>query len=90
MLLVERRLAVGFFGMDAVSPNRPAMIDPPMSGNQHPARQLPKIPAFSRNSSETPRHPRSHYLRIGDNTTATRIEMQSINEDKGILDVPFK
>ena len=26
----------------------------------------------------------------GLNTTATRIEMQSINEDKGILDVPFK
>jgi hypothetical protein len=29
-------------------------------------------------------------LRLGDNTTATRIEMQSINEDKGSLDVPFK
>jgi hypothetical protein len=29
-------------------------------------------------------------VRIGDNTTATRIEMQLINDDKGILDVPFK
>jgi hypothetical protein len=30
------------------------------------------------------------YFRVGDHTTATRIEMQSINEDKGILDVLFK
>jgi hypothetical protein len=36
------------------------------------------------------RKPNPGQGRIGDNTTATRIEMQSINEDKGILDVPFK
>jgi hypothetical protein len=28
--------------------------------------------------------------RVADNTTATRIEMQAIKEDKKILDVPFK
>jgi hypothetical protein len=33
--------------------------------------KLLKIP-FSRNSSETPRHPRLHYFRIGDHTPRTQ------------------
>jgi hypothetical protein len=32
VFLAERRLTVGFLGMGAVSPNRPAMIDHPMTG----------------------------------------------------------
>ena len=34
--------------------------------------KLLKIP-FSRNSSETPRHPRLHYFRIGDNSELPRV-----------------
>jgi hypothetical protein len=53
-------------------------------------RQVTGNPRFSRNSSKTPQQPGLHYFPIGDNTTATRIEMQSVNEDREILDVPFK